>query len=190
MAMDTRKRAGGMALGLAMALATPGAAQDPSPLGPGVRVRLSMTASRDLLKGTVQALDQNVLSVISDDHQLVKVPRSSITRLETGWGRKGNARKGFIIGGLIGVGGGLLVCATDDDDFFDDFDDNTNLSTCDGAGEWIAIPAVVAATYGGIGALIGHFIKSDRWVELPLHKVRMSIGPSRHGLGLSLSVRF
>jgi hypothetical protein len=188
--MDTVRRAGVMSLGLAVALAAPCPAQDPSPLGPGVRVRLSVVASRDLLKGTVQALDDDVLSVISDDHQLVKIPRASITRLETGWGRKGNARKGLIIGGLIGVGGGLLVCATDDDDFFDDFDDNTNLSTCDGAGEWIAVPLLTGAAYGGIGALIGHFIKSDRWVELPLDKVRVSIGPSRRGLGLSLSVLF
>jgi hypothetical protein len=39
-------------------------------------------ASRDRLKGTVQAVDESVLSLISDDHQLVKVPRASITRLE------------------------------------------------------------------------------------------------------------
>lgn len=88
------------------------------------------------------------------------------------------------------MGGGLLVCGTDDDDFFDDFEDNTNLSNCDGAGEWIALPLLTGAVYGGIGALIGHFIKGDRWVELPLDKVRVSIGPSRRGLGVSLSVRF
>jgi hypothetical protein len=187
--MDTGRRAGVMSLGLAVALAAPCAAQDPS-LGPGVRVRLSVAASRDQLKGTVQALDRDTLSVISDDRQLVKVPRASITRLETGWGRKGNARKGLIIGGLIGVGGGLLVCGADDDDFFGDFDHSTNLDTCDGAGEWVALPLFAGAVYGGIGALIGHFIKGDRWVELPLDKVRMSVGPSRRGLGVSLSVRF
>jgi len=186
--MDTGRRAGVMSLGLAVALAAPCAAQDPSPLGPGVRVRLSVAASRDLLKGTVQALDQRVLSVISDDHQLVQVPRASITRIETGWGRKGNARKGLIIGGLIGVGGGLLVCGTDDEHPFDGR--GTNLDTCDGAGEWITLPLLTGAAYGGLGALIGHFIKSDRWVELPLDKVRMSVGPSRRGLGLSLSVSF
>lgn len=69
--MDTGRRTGVMSLGLAVALAAPCAAQDPSPLGPGVRVRLSVAASRDLLKGTVQALDDDVLSVISDDHQIV-----------------------------------------------------------------------------------------------------------------------
>jgi hypothetical protein len=54
-----------------------------------VRVRVSVAATPDRLKGTVQSLDQSVLSVISDDHQLVKIPRATITRLETGWGRKG-----------------------------------------------------------------------------------------------------
>lgn len=188
--MYTRRRAGMISLGLTVALAAPGTAQEAATLGPGVRVRLAVTSSRDLLKGTVQALDADILSVISNDHQLVKVPRASITRLETGWGRKGNARKGLIIGGLIGVGGGLLVCGTDDDSFFEGLnDDPTNLSTCDG-GEWVALPLLTSAVYGGLGALIGHFIKSDRWVELPLDKVRVSVGPARRGLGLSLSVRF
>jgi hypothetical protein len=188
--METCRRAVMIALGLTMAGAVPAAAQDAAALGPGVRVRLAVTSSRDLLKGTVQALDPDVLAVISDDHQLVKVPRASITRLETGWGRKGNARKGLIIGGLIGVGGGLLVCGTDDDDFFEGFRyDSTNLDTCDG-GEWVALPLLVGAAYGGVGALIGHFIKSDRWVEVPLARVRMSLGPARHGLGLSLSLSF
>ena len=188
--METCRRALTIALGLTMASTIPAVAQDAAALGPGVRVRLAVSASRDLLKGTVQALDPDVLAVISDDHQLVKVPRASITRLETGWGRKGNARKGLIIGGLIGVGGGLLVCGTDDDNFFEGLPyDSTNLSTCDG-GEWVALPLLVGAAYGGIGALIGHFVKSDRWVEVPLAKVRMSVGPVPRGLGVSLSVRF
>jgi hypothetical protein len=177
--------------GLAFALSDPAAAQDASPLGPGVRVRVSVAASGDRLKGTVQAVDQDLLSVISDDHQLVKIPRSNITRLETGWGRKGNARKGFIIGGLIGVGAGLIACAVSEENDFDDFDDfhYHDYEGCEGA-EWAGIPIAAGAVYGGLGALIGHFIKSERWVEMPIDKVRLAVGPAPRGWGLSVSIRF
>jgi hypothetical protein len=175
------------ATGLAALLCVPAFAQEGTALGPGVRVRVSAAGTQDRLEGTVQSLDDSALSVISDDHQLVKIPRSTITRLETGWGRKGNAKKGFIIGGLVGVGGGLLVCAASGDpDYHDDFD----FDQCDGAGEWIGVSLLSGAVYGGIGALIGHFIKSDRWVEMPIQKVRVGVGPAKQGLGIALSVRF
>jgi hypothetical protein len=182
---------------LATTFSVPLAAQDPTPLGPGVRVRVTVAASRDSLKGTVQSLDQAMLSVISDDRQLVKIPRTTITRLETGWGRKGNARKGLIIGGLVGLGSGLAACAIAEgshhefDDFFDDdfYDDDFYDDDCSG-GEWVGIPLLAGATWGGIGALIGHFIKSDRWVEMPIDKINVAIGPSDRGLGVAVSLRF
>jgi hypothetical protein len=177
------------AMGLVMAQAAQAAAQDAGSLGPGVRVRLSVASSRDRLQGTVQALDQATLSVISDDHQLVKVPRDSITRLETGWGRRGNARRGLAIGAVFGAGLGLLICAADESDW--GLDPHRDYgSSCHGGGEWVALPLVSGAAYGGIGALIGHFIKSDRWVEVPMERVRVSLGPSARGLGVAISLRF
>ena len=174
------------AAALAITFTVPAAAEDAAVLGPGVRVRVSVAATRERLKGTVQSLDQAVLAVISDDRQLVKIPRANITRLETGWGRKGNARKGLIIGGLVGLGSGLAACAVADGSHsdFDDFDDFEDFydDDCDG-GEWVGIPLLAGATWGGIGALIGHFIKSDRWVEMPIDKVHVAIGPSDRGLG-------
>lgn len=182
------------AAALVLAVGRPAPAQDAAALGPGVRVRVSVAASRDSLKGTVQSLDQAVLSVISDDRQLVRIPRTSITRLETAWGRKGNARKGLLIGGLVGLGSGILVCAigterTDFDDVIHDFDD-VYYDECDGAGEWAGYVFAGTAVWGGIGALIGHFIKSDRWVEMPIDKVQVAMGPSGRGWGLAVSVRF
>jgi len=178
--------------GIGLALATTAAAQDAfpdtPPLTPGVRVRVSVAASGDRLKGTVQALDERTLSVISDDRTLVHVPRGSITRLETGWGRRGNARKGLVTGALFGAGVGLLVCGVDESGW-DHESRREHDATCDG-GEWVGLPLAAAATYGGIGALIGHFIKSDRWVEVPIAGARLSLGPPARGLGLSVSLRF
>jgi hypothetical protein len=175
---------------LALALegaAVPAQAEEPLPIGPGVRVRIAVATARDRLKGTVQALDDRFLSVISDDHQLVQVPRSSITALETGWGRRGNARKGLWIGAIVGASGGLLACAasTDEEDWpFDGGDGVCN------DGDWVAVPAVAAAVYGGIGALIGHFIKTDRWMQVPLDKVRVSLTTPPRGLGVAISFGF
>ena len=183
--MATKALRAAMLLGLAVTLAGPCVAQDPLPLGPGVRVRLSVAASRDRLTGTVQSLDDRLLSVISDDHQLVQVARGSVTRLETGWGRKRNARKGLVIGAATGAGLGVLVCAANSTDVY-----GTASDSCDGAGEWLGVTLVSAAAYGGIGALIGHFIKSDRWIEMPIAKVQVSLGPSGRGLGLAVGVRF
>ena len=177
-----------LALALAAGVAAPAGAAEPLPVGPGVRVRIAVATSRDRLKGTVQGLDERFLSVISDDHQLVQVPRSSITALETGWGRRGNARKGLVIGAISGAAGGLLACAAsaggDDWPFDDDHD-----SVCND-GDWVAVPAVAAAVYGGIGALIGHFIKTDRWMEVPLDKVRVSLTTPAGGVGLAISFGF
>jgi hypothetical protein len=184
-----KARAVSLALGVGLlAPAGPAAAEDPQPLGPGVRVRIAVATSRDRLKGTVQALDESVLSVISDDHELIRVPRSSITGLETGWGRRGNAKRGLVIGGLVGVGVGLLVCGVDET-YRHDSDRISEDTACHG-GEWVAFPLLTGVAYGGLGALIGHFIKTDRWVEVPLDRVKVSLGPAPAGVGLSLSVRF
>jgi hypothetical protein len=183
-----RARSGG-ALALALAAGAASArAEEALPVGPGVRVRIAVASSRDRLEGTVQALDQRFLSVISDDHQLVQVPRSTITALETGWGRRGNARKGLVIGAMVGAGGGLLACAASaggDDWPFDDEHD----SVCND-GDWVAVPAVAAAVYGGIGALIGHFIKTDRWMAVPLDRFRVSLATPAGGVGLAISLGF
>jgi hypothetical protein len=42
-----------------------------------------------------------------------------------------------------------------------------------------------------IGALIGSASKTDRWQEVPLDRLRVSLGPQRDGrFGLGASVRF
>ena len=187
--MTRATRRAALCLGGALFAAVPAApADDPLPVGPGARVRLTASGSRDRLKGTVQSLEPTVLAVISDDHQLVRVPRATITRLETGWGRRGNAKKGLLIGGLAGAGAGLLGCALDTDGDQWPFDDELDTG-CEGT-EWVGVPVAAGLAYGGIGALIGHFIKTDRWVEVPVEGVRVSLATPRRGIGLAISVRF
>jgi hypothetical protein len=95
-----------------------------------------------------------------------------------------------VIGGLAGIGAGLLACGAYEGGHDREWDRDLNSEACDGAGEWVGVPLVAGAVYGGIGALIGHFIKSDRWVEVPGHRVRVSFGVGERGLGVVLSLRF
>ena len=112
------------------------------------------------------------------------VARASITRLEVQRGRKTNARTGAWIGalslGLAGVGLGIGVCV--------------QRIECEGD-EWSAVIGVL----GGVGALgggliglgVGALIKTERWEEVPLDRLRVSFAPQRAGrFGLGLSVRF
>jgi len=54
-----------------------------------------------------------------------------------------------------------------------------------------ATGAVTGATLGLIAGLtIGAAITTDRWEEVPLDRLRMSLTPRRDGFALGLSVRF
>ena len=51
--------------------------------------------------------------------------------------------------------------------------------------------AGLGALGAGIGAIVGALIKTDRWEEVPLDRLRVSFVPQRGGrFALGLSVRF
>ena len=51
--------------------------------------------------------------------------------------------------------------------------------------------AVVMGGFGaGVGAITGAFIKTDRWKEVPLDRVRVSIAPKRDGVAFGVRVVF
>ncbi len=44
---------------------------------------------------------------------------------------------------------------------------------------------------GAVGALIGSSVKTDRWKEVPLDRLRVNLGPRRDGrFGVGMSVKF
>ena len=49
---------------------------------------------------------------------------------------------------------------------------------------------VGGALFGVIGAGIGTFIKTDRWEEVPLDRLRVSFGPKRDGFAVGVRVTF
>jgi hypothetical protein len=169
-------------------LASPLSAEQGGTLVPGGRVRLTWATARGArLTGTVQHADNNVLTIMTDDRGVVKIPRAQVTKVEIPWGRRGHARKGFLTGALAGAMMGALLMAGDSEPLF-----------CFGIGcgppttrEKVAFVGFTTLASGGIGAGIGALIRSDRWVEVALGRVQVSLGPTRgRGVGVDASFAF
>ncbi len=125
----------------------------------------------------------------------LSVPVNLVTRLDVSRGRKsfGAGRVG-IIGGLVGAASGAIIGAASYEErqpcvLFCLFQDPEFSRTA-------ADAAVLGAAFGAvvgyaIGRLLGSAIKTERWQEVPLDRLRVSFGPQRDGrVGLGLSVSF
>jgi hypothetical protein len=168
-------------------LASPLSADQVGTLVPGGRVRLSWAARGARLTGTVQHSDAKLLTIMTDDQEVVRIPRDKVTKVEIPWGRRGHARKGFLTGALAGaMMGGLLMAGSSEPLFC--FGIGCGPPT---TGEKLAFVGVTTLGYGAIGAGIGALIRSDRWVEVALGRVQVSLGPTRgRGVGVSASFAF
>lgn len=175
-----------MSVGL-LILASPLSAEQAGALVPGGRVRVSWAAARGRLTGTVRQVDERVLTIVTDDHEVVRIARDRLTKVEISWRRRGHARKGFLTGALAGaLMGGLLMAGSSEPLFC--FGVGCGPPT---AGEKLAFVGVTTLGYGAIGAGIGALIRSDRWVEVPVGRVQVGLGPTRGpGVGINASFAF
>jgi hypothetical protein len=144
-------------------------------VGPGDRVRVT-TPDRGRYDGIVQAIPGDFLTV-----DTLTVPGASITRLEVHRGRKGHALLGAAIGsvalGAAGVAAAIGFCGGG----FGCSDEGEAVAGAGGAG-------VVAGAL--LGALTGSFIKTDRWEDVPLDRLRAGVVPERDGFGIMASMEF
>ena len=150
------------------------AAQEP--LASGSRVRV--TAPECALSGqtaTFRALRADTLVL-----ETTKCPIASVTRLDVSIGRKSNAVVGFLVGAGLGLVGSLAVCNFTDtcQVFYDN----------DVRGDVVTVSGLMG---GALGGFVGYLIKTDRWEEVPLERLRVSLNPQRDGgFALGFSVRF
>jgi hypothetical protein len=175
-----------LAAGLPQASAGPGAAdrdsvviEHTSDLAQGARVRVTAHgAARRQLTGSLLTLDEKTLTIVDSDGQAVKIPREIVTHLDVSWGRKRNVLPGLLIGAAAG---GLIAAILPLCDSYD--------GTCSTRGELIT-GGVIA--FGGIGAGVGALVRSDKWVEMPMGRVRVGLQPipARRGAGLALTLGF
>ncbi len=172
------------------------------PVRPGARVRVTTppppcpawytSCTRDSPRhyvGTFVAWKGGTLVVETKGH-ILALPLDSVTRLDLSRGRKTNtgmgAVIGFFVGGLVGAGIGYAS--------YEECVPQGWFSCIGDFGpETLAVAGALIGGLGGLvaGALIGLEIQTDRWQEVPLDRVRVSMGPQRDGrFGLGASVRF
>ncbi len=176
---------------LAISLLVPFAgvqAQGPPSLAPGTRIRVTaLGAGANKLVGTFVGARTDTLLVRTRPGWTPQgIPLASVTRLDASRGRKSKAETGAIIGGLL-LGGTVLIgiamtpsCPPD--------------KFCPGpsaADAALILTPIAVGVGAGIGAFIGSAIHGDRWEEVPLNRLRVSVMPQRDGrVGLGLSFAF
>jgi hypothetical protein len=176
-------RALALLVSFALASFTDAIAQE-QPLQPGQRVRV-----------TAPGLDVNKLQttfheVRSDTLVLesMVVPLSYLARLEVSRGRKSNALKGLLIGSVVGVGVGAALGI---------WGASRPTSTSEavwcyeGTAACAAVGGLVVGAAGGlVGLGIGALSKTERWEEVPLDRLRVSVVPQRGGFGIGARIVF
>jgi hypothetical protein len=158
-------------------------AMGPIVVGSKIRFQASTTIQGPV-EGTVMEMDHESLLVSTENQRPLRVPRQAITQLEVSTGRRGHARTGLIIGAAVGAAIGAVLP-------LDSGCTQTQLAAKDSScvssrGALIAYAVVGDA---GLGALVGHLIKSDRWSSVSPERIRVSLAPTRgRGARFSMSV--
>ena len=133
---------------------------------------------------TMMAADSIVLGTGGSGSR-TGVSLASVTSLEVSRGRMSRTGSGALVGFAVGavygaMQGGSWAQGCDEPHFWPCSDP--------------AAMAVLGVFFGGIGmgmgAMIGGFIRTDRWEEVPLDRVRVSFAPRRDGFAVGLSVAF
>ncbi len=161
-------------------------AQQGPPIETGSRIRVTAPAlGVDKLVGhSVEADATQVRVQVEDQAAPLTISLADVTRFEVSQGRKSNALKGLGFGAVIGVStGAVLGLLASSGESYD--------NPCEG--NTVACAAVGAAAVGVTGALVGLGIgaltKSERWEDVPLDRLQVSLAPLCHGrLALGLSV--
>jgi hypothetical protein len=164
---------------LAVSPARAVAAQDTTDLRPGTRVRV--TTSDEIYEGSLlPRQDDSFRLQVPGESAPIAVPRSAITEIAVSAGRHSNAAAGATVGFLAGAAGGVILFQA--------------YNHCDGffcgpyTGGTVALGAMLSGATGAlVGALIGSSITSERWVQLPLNRIHVTLGHGGPGVALSFT---
>ncbi len=108
----------------------------------------------------------------------IRHPIASLERLEIPAGRKSHTWLGAGIGLLVGAGAGATLYPESDCGFVE-------TTECK-----LYAALILGGAGAATGAVIGMLIKTDRWEEVPLDRLRVGVMPHRDGLGLGVSMVF
>ncbi len=146
--------------------------------------KVRVTTEEERIIGYWVSLDDNQLTLKTEgrDSSLV-LPLASLTKLEVSLGQMSStlvgAGIGFLVGGATGLATAAIVCAIAGD--------------CDPDAPYNDLVygffGVLGVGVGTLtGAIIGSTIKVDRWMDVPLDRIRVSLRP--RGGGLEVSAKF
>ena len=172
--MRTSKRFGWLLPCVVLTAASASAQDTVSPL-PGMRLRVTARelAPKPIVGDLVQITEHEIVLAQSGSDRTV-VPRASAKRVEWSKGRHGNTVKGLLIGGAVGAAVLSVANAQDPET---------------GETQEYVLVALVGAGLGALpGAGIGALVRTERWAELPLGNLRVTVGAtSNRGVGLRLA---
>jgi hypothetical protein len=144
------------------------AARKPQVL-PGARLRVALDGRDDRFEGTLLAVDERSFT-LGVSNQSIGLERARITKLEVVTREKSH----WLAGLIIGTATGALIGAAEQP--------GCDQNECYTRAENIGYGAAGA---GLIGALIGAFIRTDQWAEVPVDN--LAIGVSDRRISVSLT---
>ncbi len=124
--------------------------------------------------GRLALLTGDTIMIAAGDSTLV-YDLNAVSRVEVSRGRKSHWLAGAGIGFVVGAATAYVALSS-----------GGSTSTCDqsanqdavSTGECIALAALVGGVPGaGLGAVAGLFIRSERWQDAPVDRLRVSVGP-------------
>jgi hypothetical protein len=175
-----------MVIGLMVAPVATIAAQQAPPVKAGDRVRvIAPGVSGSPFVGAVVALEADSL-VVHDSMDTWRLSLASVEKVDLSQGRKSHALLGAGIGFVVGGGVAIAVLYTGGSTSLCDQSANQDAMN---SGECIGLTALGGAAGAGLGAIIGGLIRTERWQNIPLERLRVSLSPQAGGrLGLALAV--
>ena len=163
------------------------AGAQPPRLAPGQQVRAT-AREFGLVRApaTIESINGDTLVLRSGATRLV--PLASVERLEVYAGRRSHWLLGGGIGLVVGAGVTYTVLRSGGSTALCNQSQNQDAMN---SGECLALAAAGGVVGAGLGALVGAFIKSDRWEDVSPDRFRLGLAPRPSGgLTLSASVTF
>ena len=152
-------------------------AQDTLAIERGERVRLTLSSGRSAVVGVLVTQDRDSLRVQPrPDAQPVAFPRATVTAVEASSGYHGHAGTGALVGLLAGGLVGAAAGSSCSGDFI-----------CPGAGGGALLLGGTGLLFG---ALVGVFVRSERWEPVYPEHLGVTVVKTRRGLGVGVSIGF
>lgn len=147
----------------------------------GSQVRVGSSAIQGRARGRIASLDDRSMSLLVDDGAVVNIPVPSITSLQLQIGKRRHPLHGFLIGAAVGI----VIGATEPV--------NPNNCNPDYSDSWCSrgeAVGIIGSLYGGLGALVGWLVATDRWATVSVTRITPEARPAQKGVRLAATVHF